>query len=89
MVGTSVNKDTIDVRSAEAVLELRSAFRKVENVAKWLANQIDTAEGDPLLALGYNADEAYLLRTTFEQLEAMRTSNTALWDQARKLTGLE
>lgn len=89
MAGIEVTKSSLDARSSEAVLDLRVAFRKVENVAKWLVNQTDTAEGDPLLALGYNADEAYLLRTTFEQLETVRTGNVPLWDTARRLTGLE
>lgn len=90
MAGMNVSKDAVDVRSSEAILDLRSAFRKVETLAKWLANQTDAGAGDPLIAtLGYTEDEAYLIRSTFEQLETMRTSNTALWDTARKLTGLE
>ena len=87
--GYEVSKSLIDMKTGDSVLALRQSFEKIETVAKWLTTQVDTENGDPLLGMGYSADEAYLIRNTFEQLEALRTSNTALWEQARKLTGLE
>jgi len=37
---------------------------------------------------GYTEDEAYLIRTTFEQLAAMRPAIEPILDTARGLTGL-
>lgn len=90
MVGQEVNQHTVNYKSSEAVLAFRSAFAKSETLAKWLANQPVVDGNDPLVtAFGYTTDEAYLLRTTFEQFEALRLGNLSLFETARKLTGLE
>lgn len=90
MLGQEVQTHTINYKSSETVLDLRRAFDKVEILAKWLANQQVVAGNDPLVTVfNYTADEAYLLRTTFEQLEALRLGNLSLFETARKLTGLE
>lgn len=90
-VGSEVNASVINSRSADAVLSLRLAFAKVQTIAKWLANNPnDPVAGDPLVnQYGYNADEAYLIRYTFETLENIRVTNADTLETARKLTGLE
>lgn len=90
MLGYDVNKYVIDSKSADAALSLRSTFAKVENLANWLANHPVVDNVDPLVELfGYNPDEAYLLRVTFEQFDMIRINNPTLFYNARKFTGLE
>lgn len=90
MVGIETSKSTIDIRTAEAIQATRSAFDKIENVAKFLSNNPVTNGVDPLVATyGYNEDEAYLIRFVFESFYALRANNQSIFDTARKLTGLE
>ena len=91
MAGADVQKYTVDSKASDAVLSLRSAFAKVEIMAKWLENQPnDPTNGDSLVTVfGFTADDAYLIRSVFQQLETIRTTNASLFDNARKLTGLE
>lgn len=90
MAGVEVSRYTIDAKSIDIVLSLRMAFDKVESFAKWLANNPVVEGADPLVAtFNYTADEAYLIRVTFEQLEVIRTTNASTFETARKLTGLE
>lgn len=85
MAGLQVTRSVLDTKSAEAVLAVREAFDKVAAIAAYLSNvQDETLTGIPL---GYDADEVYLLRTTFEQLDALQVQ--PILDTARKLTGLE
>lgn len=89
-LGLEVNKNVLDMKAAQAVLELRSALDKTEAIAKWLANHpvVDTV--DPLVVdFGYTADEAYALRSYFESVDSIRTGNSNLIDIGRKMTGLE
>jgi hypothetical protein len=88
-VGFDVSKATLDQKAAQAVIAVRSAFDKVENVAKWLANHPSDGT-DPLVELfGYTVDEAYVLRVFFETLDSVRVVNSSTFDLGRKLTGLE
>lgn len=90
MAGLDVNRNLLDMRAADAVLQVRNAFDRVESVAKWLVNTPSVEGVDPLVAdFGYTEDEAYLIRYVFETLENLRVSNAALSETARKLTGLE
>ena len=82
----------MNAKASQAVLELRSAFQKVEAVASYLAYHPQPAnEPDPLIALfGYTEAEAYALRVVFEALDASRTSlNNTINNVARQITGLE
>lgn len=89
MAGIEVTKSVIDTRVAEAVLALRLAFDKIENVAKFLANN-PNGETDPLISVyGYSADDAYLIRLVFESFESTRVNNATMFDTSRKLTGLD
>lgn len=89
-IGLAVDKQILDQRAAQAVLEMRSALDKTEAIAKWLANHPVVEAVDPLIEVfGYTADEAYILRLYFESVDAIRTNNTNLIDTGRKMTGLE
>lgn len=89
-LGLEVNKNVLDMKAAQAVLELRVAFDKIENIAKWLANHPSDATNEPLVTnFGYNADEAYALRLFFETFNTIRINNASMFDTGRKITGLE
>lgn len=89
-IGLDVNKQVLDMKAAQAVLELRAALDKTEAIAKWLANHPVVSGTDPLIAdFGYTADEAYVLRLYFESVDGIRTNNSNLIDTGRKMTGLE
>lgn len=89
-LGLYVDKGTLDMKSAQTVLQLRAAFDEVESIAKWLANHPNGGT-DPLTQEPYNysADEAYALRSYFETFDAVRTTNATTFDTGRKMTGLE
>jgi hypothetical protein len=89
-LGLEVNKQVLDMKAAQAVLELRSALEKHEAIAAWLANHPVVDGVDPLSAeFGYNADETYALRMYFEGVDAVRINNPTLISTGRKMTGLE
>ena len=89
-LGFEVNKATVNMKSAQAVLEMRSALEKTEAIAKWIANQQVVDGVDPLVAeYEFTTDEAYILRLYFESVDAIRTTNASLFDTGRKMTGLE
>lgn len=90
-LGYDVNKGTLDMKAAQAVLSLRSAFDQIENIAKFLANHpivntVDPLAGEPF---GYTTDEAYALRLYFDNFDMVRTANATTFDVGRKMTGLE
>ncbi|QJD49744.1 hypothetical protein SEA_CLUBPENGUIN_20 [Streptomyces phage ClubPenguin] len=91
-IGFDVNKNTLDMKAAQAVLAVRSAFEQVETITKWLANHPnDGTNPDPLTLepFLYTADEAYAMRNYFETFDGVRTANAATFDAGRKMTGLE
>lgn len=89
-LGLEVSKQVLDMKAAQAVLELRSALDKTEAITTWLANRPVVDGIDPLIAeFGYNADEAYVLRFYFEGVDAIRVANPNLISTGRKMTGLE
>lgn len=89
-LGLAVDKSTLDMKAAQAVLELRSALNKHEAIATWLANHPVVEGEDPLLTeFGYNNDEAYALRMYFEGVDNIRVANPNLISTGRQMTGLE
>lgn len=89
-LGLEVSKQVLDMKAAQAVLELRSALDKHEAIAAWLANHPVVDGVDPLAAdFGYNADEVYALRMYFEGEDGIRVANPTLISTGRKMTGLE
>lgn len=89
-LGYDVNKNVIDMKSAGAVIALRSAFEKVEIMAEWLADNPSDGTNDPLVTTyGYTVDEAYALRVFFETFNTIRINNESMFDVGRKMTGLE
>ena len=89
-IGLNVDKPTLDMNAAQAVIELRSALNKHEAIAAWLANHPVIDGTDPLIAeFGYTTDEAYILRMYFEGVDAIRVANPNLISTGRKMTGLQ
>lgn len=89
-LGYNVDKGTLDMKAASTVLQLRQAFDNVEAIAAWLGNHPSDGTNDPLVDdFGYNTDEAYVLRSFFETMEGVRTSNATMFETGRKMTGLE
>jgi len=89
-LGYNVDKGTLDMKAASTVLQLRQAFDNVEAIAAWLDNHPSVGAEDPLITdFGYNSDEAYVLRSFFETMESVRTSNASMFEIGRKMTGLE
>lgn len=89
-LGLEVTKQVLDMKAAQAVLELRSSLDKAEAIAEWLANHPVVEGTDPLIAeFGYTADEAYALRIFFESVDSIRNNNGTLLNIGRKMTGLE
>jgi len=90
-LGLEVNKPVLDMKAAQAVLELRSALDKHEAIAAWLANHPVVDGTDPLTTgdFNYTADEAYALRLYFEGVDGIRVNNPNLISTGRKMTGLE
>lgn len=89
-LGYNVDKGTLDMKLADAVMSVRSALAKVESIAAWLANHPSDGT-DPLTQepFNYTTDEAYVIRVYFESVEALRVGNPSLSGLGRKMTGLE
>lgn len=90
-LGIEVTKSALDSKAAQAVLSVRSALEKVEAVQAWLANHPVIDAVDPLTQepFNYSEDEAYAMRLYFGTVDGLRTSNVAISDVGRKMTGLE
>lgn len=97
MAGYEVSRAGLDAKSAESVIAVREAFRKVRNVKSALDN-IKSDAPDPFNAdktvdsltlepFNYTPDEAYLFRVLFDNLSGLPVQE--LLDTGRKLTGLE
>jgi len=93
MAGSPVDRNLLDAKASEAVVSVRNAFRKVETLQTFLANNPipDNGAGvDPLVDdFGYNTDEAYLLRLVFGDLYYLNDNINTIMRNGRKLTGLE
>lgn len=90
-LGLEVNKQTLDLKAAQAVIGLREAFEDVETIAMWLSNHPVVEGVDPLQEepFGYSPDEAYALRFYFETFAGVLDSNEPAFNAGRKMTGLE
>lgn len=88
--GYEVTKSDLDVKVAEAVLALRTAFDKVETVQAWLVNKPEVNGVDPLTEapFSYTVDEVYLIRLVFGDFDYMRLNAATALANGRKLTGL-
>jgi hypothetical protein len=90
-LGYELYKAIIDTKAAQAALDLRNAFYKVQIMAEWLGdNPVPEGGTDPLISkYNYTADEAYALRLYFETFDNVRVSNQSGFAIGRKITGLE
>lgn len=90
-LGIEVTKSALDSKCAQAVLAMRSALEKVEALQAWLGNHPVVNDVDPLTEdpFNYSTDEAYAMRLYFGTVDGLRTTNTAMSDVGRKMTGLE
>lgn len=93
MAGSPVDRNLLDAKMSEAIVNLRTAFRKVETIQNYLVNNPipDNGAGvDPLESeFNYTHDEAYLIRLVFGDLDYARGNLSTTMTNARKLTGLE
>lgn len=94
MAGLEVSRSNLDQKVAEAIIAVRRSFRQVDRVNGFLSNNPSNAVDGDLLTkdpaeggFGYTADEAYLIRVTFEQLTALDVEGPL--ELGRKLTGLD
>lgn len=98
MAGFEVTKGLIDQKAGEAVVRLRDAFDLIEILSVFLSN-VPSSGGDGLETIyGFSPDDAYLLRLTFEKLNALRLAAYAhggpnndepsAFDYGNKFTGL-
>lgn len=90
-LGLEVTKEVLNMKAAQAVLNLREAFEDVEVIAKWLSHHPVVDGVDPLTTdpFGYNEDEAYALRLYFETFSNVKSTNSTAFDAGQKMTGLE
>jgi hypothetical protein len=91
-LGFDVTKQMLDMKVAQAALQLRSAFEHIETINVWLSNHPnDGTNPDPLTLepFGYSSDEAYAMRLYFQTFDGVRTANQSTFDVGRKMTGLE
>lgn len=93
MAGHDVFRGQLDQQSGNTVVAVREAFEAVTTMNEFLKNIPSDAAGGDILTkpeedggFGYTADEAYLLRVVFEQLNALPVQ--PILDIGRALTGL-
>jgi hypothetical protein len=96
MAGQEVARPDLDYRMSQTLVSARNVVRDLETIAAFLERAKPDANGVDLLVLpvdeggkfGYTEDEATLIRSTFQQLEAAKSSIEPILDKARGLTGL-
>lgn len=96
MAGQEVTRNDLDYKMAQTLVSARTIVKDLETVQSFLertAPGVD--EPDPLTVpltdggkFGYTADEAYLIRATFQQLSGAQATIGPVLDTARALTGL-
>jgi len=90
MAGMAVTRDSIDFKTAQAILDLRSAFEKVRHIQQFLVNSPVVNTVDPLVGTyNYSVDDAYAIRLIFQTFNQVRTDQDSMFVIASKLTGLE
>lgn len=94
MIGLPVTKDTINRVLGTLCQRLNADFTEVETLKGWSDN---TQQAD-IEALGYTADEAYLVKLLIDELNQLKQLYTGaatlavakdFRDQARKAWGIE
>lgn len=96
MAGQEVTRNDLDYKMAQTVVAARSVVRDLETIEAFFERTPIGADGvDPLIVpvqdggrFGYNEDEAYLIRNTFQQLAQVKPVIGPILDTARGLTGL-
>jgi hypothetical protein len=68
-VGFPANKLDVDSRAGQLALQLRDTLRQVSLFKAWLDSQTDAA----LTALGYNSTDIAQLRSSYVDLDKLRT----------------
>jgi hypothetical protein len=96
MAGQEVTRNDFDYKVAQTLVAARNVVRDLETIQSFLertAPGVD--EPDPLSVavtdggkFGYDADETYLIRSTFQQLAGTKAAINPILDTARALTGL-
>lgn len=90
MAGATVTRADIDYAAVQAVLLLREALATTERLANFLADLAPVDDVDALIAeYEYTEDEAYLLRSVFQQFGSLSAAAAPTFLYARELTGLQ
>lgn len=95
MAGQEVTRNDLDYKMAQTLVAARTVIKDLETIEAFL-ERTPTVDGvDPLVVtpadggkFGYTADEAYLIRNTFQQLNGAKPTIGPILDTARGLTGL-
>jgi hypothetical protein len=95
MAGQTVTRNDLDYKMAQTLVAARNVIRDLETIEAFLERTPEKDGVDPLTVpvvdggeFGYTADEAYLIRNTFQQLNAAKPTIGPVLDTARGLTGL-
>lgn len=102
MAGQEVTRNDLDYRMSQTVVAARNVIRELDTINMFLERMPVAADGiDPLTLpfapaeaggipgkFGYTEEEAYLIRSTFQQLAGMKPALDPILTTARALTGL-
>lgn len=95
MAGQDVTRNDLDYKLSQTLVSARVVVKDLETIQSFLERTTAVNGVDPLTVpfadggkFGYTEDEAYLIRVTFEQLAAAKTTIGPVLDTARALTGL-
>lgn len=95
MAGQEVTRNDLDYKMASTLVAARNVIGDLETINSFLLRTPEVDGVDSLTVapadggkFGYSADEAYLIRHTFQQLESIKPTVGPLLDAARALTGL-
>lgn len=95
MAGQEVTRNDLDYKMAQTLVSARTVVKDLEAIDAFLDRTAVVDGVDPLTVpiaeggkFGYTADEAYLIRVTFELLSGAQTTIGPILTTARALTGL-
>lgn len=102
MAGQEVTRNDLDYKMSQTLVAARNVLREIETINAFLERTPADANGvDPLTLpftpveegavpgrFGYTEAEAYVIRSTFQQLAGMKSALDPILTPARALTGL-
>lgn len=93
MAGQEVTRNELDLKMARTLVAARTVVSDLETINAFLdrpeIDGVDLLTAAPAEGgFGYSTDEAYLIRSTFQQLAGIRPTIGPILEAARGLTGL-